>query len=84
MTMASSLPSRYAELLRTLGQELDREGEQPDRIQYVGGGFRVWAVRDGTAVEHYYGSDELMKLSATRRLGRQPPAPRPGRRWPFW
>ena len=73
------MPHTYADILRTLGQELDREREQLGQIHYDGHGFRVSAAIDGAQVQHYFGQDELHQLSRQRRSARKPTGGPPGR-----
>ena len=59
-----------AELLRTLGQELDRERAQLRHIKFDGDGFHVLALRDRVEVSHYYAPSEVEALSRRRRSSR--------------
>jgi hypothetical protein len=71
----------YAELLRTLGQELDQRAFTRVQIR-ESGGFRVEGQVAGSPLTAWYDRDELRKLSEERHTTRQPP-PRPSRWWPF-
>jgi hypothetical protein len=71
----------YAELLRTLGQELDRRAFTQVQI-LAAEGFRVHGQVDGVGQAAWYARDELRVLSERRRALREPSAPK--RRWfPF-
>src|SRR5947209_3787753 len=60
-----------AELFRTLGQELDREGTQLRHLRHDGRGFWVLAGMDDEEIHHYYSSDELQQLSHERQTTRR-------------
>jgi diguanylate cyclase (GGDEF)-like protein len=60
-----------AELLRTLGQRLDRSGTSPRAIICEGNGYRV---RDN-GTEQWFPMDELVRESKSRALRRQPHPP---------
>jgi hypothetical protein len=67
-----------AELLRTLGQELDREGVRLRWLRDTETGLRVAGRADAGEVVHYFGRDELCQLSRHRQFSREAPAPRRG------
>jgi hypothetical protein len=55
------------ELLRTLGQELDRGGIELIQVAERSDGFFTWGTADGQAVERVYSTGELQKLSIARQ-----------------
>jgi hypothetical protein len=59
-----------AELLRTLGQELDAAGIEPSAIVQDSLGFRVTGVANGTYYSEHYASSELREASEQRRAQR--------------
>ena len=63
-------PSRWEELLRTLGQELDREGIRLTELMQAGG-FEVAGRQNGAEVRRWYSHDELQKRSDSYRLLRR-------------
>ena len=72
-----------AELFRTLGQELDREGAQLGWLNQAGNGVQVRALVGSEQIVHYYAHDELEELSRQRQAIRQPPEPQHPHR-PLW
>jgi hypothetical protein len=72
-------------LLRTLGQELDREGAHLRWLRETETGLRVAARTANGEIMHYFGHDELRTLSRKRVINREAPVPRPSvrPRWPF-
>jgi hypothetical protein len=65
------------ELLRTLGQELDRGGIRLIQLEEQSDGFFVLGSADGQPVDRRYPTSELAELSALRRTlrGRSIPLP---------
>jgi hypothetical protein len=59
-----------AELLRTLGQELDQDGLQASGIVQEPAGFRVSGVADRRYFSRFYETSELQEASAQRRSAR--------------
>jgi hypothetical protein len=59
--------SPRSELLRTLGQELDRGGIELIQVAERPDGFFVWGTAHGRSVERVYSTGELAELSARRR-----------------
>jgi len=59
-----------AELLRTLGQELDTQQVQLERLVEEDEGFRVTAIVDGQPFGHLYPVSELRHFSEVRRTMR--------------
>ena len=59
-----------AELLRTLGQELDRDQADWSRVAENEEGFEVSGVMDGKYFRRFYTRQELAALSAERRAAR--------------
>jgi hypothetical protein len=59
-----------AELLRTLGQELDAERLEPSGIVQEPGGFRVSGAAGGVYYSRLYETTELQEASARRRWSR--------------
>jgi hypothetical protein len=64
-----------AELLRTLGQELDAHGIEANGIVEEGDGYRVSGVADRRYVNLHYPFFDLRKLSAAHRAERPPEEP---------
>lgn len=64
---SGSPPGSLAELLRTLGQELDDAGIEANGIVQEADGFRVSGVAAGRYVNEFYPIDELLERSAGRR-----------------
>src|SRR5687767_7260894 len=60
----------FAELLRTLGQEIDREGVSIAGIDQDAEGFVVSGTRGGKYFKEKYRTDDLLQLSAQRRAER--------------
>ena len=65
-----------AELFRTLGQELDREGASLGSLTQADNGVHVTAFMGGDQISHYFAHDELEALSRQRRATRQRPVPK--------
>jgi hypothetical protein len=61
-------------LLRTLGQDLDREGIRLSRVRETRG-FQVQGLSDGHWVERCYSLDELRTKNRERQTPLPPPAP---------
>src|SRR4051794_28396618 len=61
----------HAEWLRTIGQELDRQGLTQVQIR-EGRGYRVDGWMQGLTTITLYGTDELRALSAAQRAARRP------------
>ena len=59
-----------AELLRTLGQELDRDGVDVSGIVQQEAGFLVSGTIEGRYTRKLYGNEELRELSEARRTAR--------------
>jgi hypothetical protein len=72
----------YAEMLRTLGQDLDRAGSEFTEILQEGDKITVRGQIDGRQVEQQYLVPELLASNRRRREWRRAPAPqtdfRPG------
>src|SRR5256885_17215317 len=73
-----------AELLRVLGQELDRDRAELRQIKYDGQGYHVFAMMHGAEVYHYFAPSEVEALSQRRRAERRVAAlPRQRTAWIF-
>ncbi len=75
---SAAAPLSHAERLRTLGQEVERAGARFVWLRTVERGIRVQVEAETGATLHYFGDDELRRLSWERQLLRQPP-PEPRR-----
>ena len=68
---ASTAGESRGELLRTLGQNLDKEGLVLEGILEAATGYRVLGSYDGQPVERVYTITELVATSRERRLLRR-------------
>jgi hypothetical protein len=83
-SVRNSVKGDYAELLRTLGQELDRRALSQVVIR-ESGGFRVSGLVNGSPTTAWYARDELQVLSTQRRAQRAHTAARTRPGWfPLW